>query len=410
MSDGRVRQHTYFAALSWPYIYAKRYIPPFVPVLNGDDDTDTRNFDEQFLGMDATLDWESKKSEASATAEEEEEGEGDEGKQSVKSPKKEPQARYDGEGREVFAEYDFRSPLMTPEVEEEEVLETETEATEEEVAPETLVSVEEASVAAASTQDEEDEGAITSSSVVDSPVSTRATSVEASSPPHGRQVSTALQSLTECDKEEAGEIEVKEASEPEEEWDVVEASTDIGPGSRNGNGGRDGPRSLFARGVVDKYRLQIRGRSRPSDGRSIALSRNNSHLSSSRSSINSLSPSNSAPESPNLPRAPRRPALMERSSSSMGLAFQPSPGRRFRIKRTRSAAPDSSGRATPAPSPRLLAVETLDRSTTPDSRQSELTLSASHLDEVAEADEEADEAEDGLALKVKRKLTKRLCV
>jgi len=43
----------FFSGTNWEKIYSKEEFPPFIPLLDPDDDFDTRNFDKEFTGLKA---------------------------------------------------------------------------------------------------------------------------------------------------------------------------------------------------------------------------------------------------------------------------------------------------------------------------------------------------------------------
>ena len=55
MKEPRIKKHPYFSMIEWAHVFHKRYIPPYVPPINPLDETDTQNFDEAFLDMQPTV-------------------------------------------------------------------------------------------------------------------------------------------------------------------------------------------------------------------------------------------------------------------------------------------------------------------------------------------------------------------
>jgi serum/glucocorticoid-regulated kinase 2 len=51
MKEPRIKRHPYFSMIEWAHVFHKRYIPPYIPPINPLDETDTQNFDEAFLDM-----------------------------------------------------------------------------------------------------------------------------------------------------------------------------------------------------------------------------------------------------------------------------------------------------------------------------------------------------------------------
>ncbi|PWZ00240.1 kinase-like protein [Testicularia cyperi] len=55
MKEPRIKKHPYFSMIEWDHIFHKRYIPPYVPPIDPDNEIDTQNFDETFLEMQPTV-------------------------------------------------------------------------------------------------------------------------------------------------------------------------------------------------------------------------------------------------------------------------------------------------------------------------------------------------------------------
>ena len=51
MKEPRIKRHPYFSMIEWAHVFHKRYIPPYIPPINPLDETDTQNIDEAFLDM-----------------------------------------------------------------------------------------------------------------------------------------------------------------------------------------------------------------------------------------------------------------------------------------------------------------------------------------------------------------------
>ncbi|KAF8523220.1 hypothetical protein JB92DRAFT_3110191 [Gautieria morchelliformis] len=56
MSEPRIKRHPYFSMIDWSHVYYKRYIPPYIPPIDPSNASDTQNFDEAFLDMDPIID------------------------------------------------------------------------------------------------------------------------------------------------------------------------------------------------------------------------------------------------------------------------------------------------------------------------------------------------------------------
>lgn len=55
MKEPRIKKHPYFSMIEWDHIFHKRYIPPYIPPIDPDNEIDTQNFDETFLEMQPTV-------------------------------------------------------------------------------------------------------------------------------------------------------------------------------------------------------------------------------------------------------------------------------------------------------------------------------------------------------------------
>jgi len=55
MKEPRIKKHPYFSMIEWDHVFHKRYIPPYIPPINPLDETDTQNFDNAFLDMQPTV-------------------------------------------------------------------------------------------------------------------------------------------------------------------------------------------------------------------------------------------------------------------------------------------------------------------------------------------------------------------
>jgi hypothetical protein len=95
MSDSRIRRHPYFGMIDWSFIRSRRYIPPYVPALNPEDELDTSNFDQAFLSMTPVV--------IDPNEEPMEEADDDPDKEP-----KIPQSPIDENGNDVFCGYSFR--------------------------------------------------------------------------------------------------------------------------------------------------------------------------------------------------------------------------------------------------------------------------------------------------------------
>lgn len=300
-------------------VYHKRYIPPYIPTLNPQDDSDTQNFDDIFLNMKPAL-------------AEPDEAEG-EGNPPEKPPSGEPQEAVDEHGRDVFEGYSFKGP-DTPSVNGDEgsMLDQDMEGEEDEGDMDGDMGGE---------GDEEfDENGHTSSSALSN--STRPTSLGGAES-HGRQRSGGLDSLVE---DPTTSPSPKPKSEKyldadlvlEEDWDMVEA---VDESMAERNGGNRVP-TLFARGVVDRYRMRIaRTRKRRDEGTSRPSSRLGPRPESRLSSRSSITPSDSLNETSD---AQRSKPLTTRLASAERLRIRPKRSRKS-VNGTGGPNPNNNGRS-----------------------------------------------------------------
>ncbi|GAA5948795.1 hypothetical protein JCM21900_005302 [Sporobolomyces salmonicolor] len=390
MSDARIKRHPYFSMIEWAHVYHKRYVPPFVPVLNPLDPSDTSQFDDVFLSMAPQV-----------KGDEDEEGGGRD------PPEGEPQPAFDETGRDVFDGYSYygrdsasihRREREGDEVdgggaageekEDDVLLETVKPAgpaepgrvvaseRDEDITNRFLTSTPPPEPTAPIAQPDEadgaDESGITSHLTVSSIASgsTQATTLPVGSPAASRHRQLSSRSNLEPVFEHPAQAMSTEilVEEPEEhsdsEWDLVSAD-DAGGFARNGGRGA----TLWARGFKDRYRLVLAPLSSPlrpppilrsnSRGNLRGNSRGNSRKGSSssgQSSLHGISTS-TTPEPPVRPANAMRRLTSVRSSSvnkdkgKNGLRSRKSQG----SLEAAGIAPSSSSRTLPPPpSPRKI--------------------------------------------------------
>ncbi|KAH8094774.1 hypothetical protein DFH11DRAFT_1738329 [Phellopilus nigrolimitatus] len=51
----RIKRHPYFSMIDWSHVYFKRYIPPYIPPIDPLNASDTQNFDDTFLDMEPVI-------------------------------------------------------------------------------------------------------------------------------------------------------------------------------------------------------------------------------------------------------------------------------------------------------------------------------------------------------------------
>ncbi|KAI8981299.1 hypothetical protein BD414DRAFT_516220 [Trametes punicea] len=55
MKEPRIKKHPYFSMIDWSHVYYKRYIPPYIPPIDPSNASDTQNFDDTFLDMEPVI-------------------------------------------------------------------------------------------------------------------------------------------------------------------------------------------------------------------------------------------------------------------------------------------------------------------------------------------------------------------
>ncbi|KAI0297577.1 hypothetical protein B0F90DRAFT_1811056 [Multifurca ochricompacta] len=55
ISEPRIKRHPYFSMIDWSHVYYKRYIPPYIPPIDPSNASDTQNFDDTFLDMEPVI-------------------------------------------------------------------------------------------------------------------------------------------------------------------------------------------------------------------------------------------------------------------------------------------------------------------------------------------------------------------
>ncbi|GAA5823767.1 hypothetical protein JCM10212_000878 [Sporobolomyces blumeae] len=414
MSDTRIKSHPYFSMIDWSHVYHKRYVPPFVPILNPLDPTDTSQFDDMFLSMMPQV---------HAEGEEDVPGgaRGDEPSSGV-----EPQAAVDTDGRDVFDGYSYygrdsdsiKRFEMDPETETEEghsLRHAQVEDGHEKSSSiadsqvDAMLVDHSAQASSSNTIDEEsiealdspgsaddrnglDESGLASSDTTLSSiatVSTQPTTLPADSPVAARRRQSSSRSNLEPVSEVpimsspivATETVLEELEEnSDSEWDMVDSAKDVGGFSRNG--GREA--TLFAKGFRDTYRLVVAPLSTPL--RSPSGFRHGSRIGSRKGSSSSARSSlvgtsiSTTPEPPRSPSGILRFTSVRNVSKSKDLPTHTSQRSLFDPIRPAS----SSGVASPpSPRPELQRSATSVRSTEPKAKISS-SFSTSSLAQAVE--------------------------
>jgi serine/threonine protein kinase len=273
IGDDRIKKHKYFEMIDFTFVYYKRYIPPYIPTLNPDDETDTSYFDTVFLEMAPQLDKPDIEDSSAATSDRPDEktdaGGSSEGGAASKEPPLQPT---DENGQDVFDGYSFggRDPdeaIVEYDDEEDagsssdggggtddEAMDGEAEDREAGI---TSSSMQTASTAPASIEKDAAVAAGPDGSVKDN--EQRPSPSTASRHRRDRKRSVELASLMETDDgaERTGEGASLTGTQAEEDddWDMVE--TPDGGAAEERNGTRRQGNTLWARGVRDRYRLRL---------------------------------------------------------------------------------------------------------------------------------------------------------
>jgi hypothetical protein len=281
IGDARVKKHKYFEMIDFTFVYYKRYIPPYIPTLNPDDEADTSNFDAVFLEMEPELD-KPEQGEALAAAagtgaaedEKVDETSGSADERADKDRQTIPLAATDENGQDVFDGYSFKGRDV-----DESIMEYDEE--EEDDYDASSVSGRRVPDEVMDEEEEEDAGVTTSSMQTAStrPTSDGTGNVGSPNAPatdaagrrrHARR-SAELASLMETDGssqaaggasggaggvvggEGAGEDDSSAVDDDFDDWDMVETPGGDAAEERNGRKAN----TLWARGVRDRYKLQL---------------------------------------------------------------------------------------------------------------------------------------------------------
>lgn len=278
MKEPRIKKHPYFSMIEWAHVFHKRYIPPYIPPIDPLNETDTQNFDEAFLDMQPTI------KDGPDEEEENEEKEIKTGEDVTSNGAEDDHAspKTDGNGevsheksdsadsKSLFDGYSFRGrrdsesihTVLSSGPSEPEKEESEDEESAARAAVAALARLEreassgDVSSSANSSSTRPTSGAPTSisgrtSDSEDTPMSTSSSSnasnplIQTTKPP---RASSGLPVTHETIAEADGDIE---EGEEEDDWDMVDGSVEKLESEMNGGKGAN----LFARGVVDTYRL-----------------------------------------------------------------------------------------------------------------------------------------------------------
>ncbi|MBW0509746.1 hypothetical protein O181_049461 [Austropuccinia psidii MF-1] len=250
MTGERIKKHPYFGMIDWDHVRHKRYIPPYVPSVNPDDAMDTQNFDEMFLAMEPTYIQDDDLGPIGTETDKE----NIEASQLVDTTisKIEPQRAIDEDGNDVFDGYSYFAPRHERDSI---VVENDEDGMTEDV-DENLNNDDEHMTERLKSQ--------SSNSMSDARLKSDTNTRENLS--ESNKVKIEQQSHLDSTEQSNGQVlsvidnadnDANEENECEEEWDVV-ATPEEGQFDLNGRRGNKASSTLFARGVVDKYKMRMR--------------------------------------------------------------------------------------------------------------------------------------------------------
>lgn len=243
MKEPRIKKHPYFSMIEWDHVFHKRYIPPYIPPINPLDELDTQNFDETFLDMKPVIN-------GGDDGEEDKDGDIKVPNSGTKEADTVMAHRTASDGKSLFDGYSFRGRRDSESVQST-ILSYSAPSEPEAVDSEDDDAAARAAVAALDHLEREaaeSEAALSSPSQLSA--STHPTSFKGSDDA-GKQNSRHTQASSSGLPAEP--IAETEKEEEDDDWDMVDAATAGEPIHSEINGGKG--QNLFARGVVDTYRL-----------------------------------------------------------------------------------------------------------------------------------------------------------
>ncbi|TCD64739.1 hypothetical protein EIP91_003661 [Steccherinum ochraceum] len=388
MKEPRIKKHPYFSMIDWSHVYYKRYIPPYIPPIDPQNAHDTQNFDDTFLDMEPVIKDDHDNDQTDTDQDRQTDTDRTDGEDSVATPSqsRSPSVHPTDDDVDVFDGYSFKgrhSVIMDDEEDEDEDDESGPGEDEDSVAaasldnllpddrtgpsgdmdtveevpepktPEarpTVLPDEPAPVEPVAEKKAEAKEPVVQQLTVDTtvptvleaptPVTNTSTSVEATvtevtpsteeKPPRpppkqrNRREKSGIPALDRALAELADEEGAATEREDEEDWDFVETNVNE---ERNGAKGT----SLFARGVVDRYRLAVFRKSTP---------RRSGVRNFSGVSVDSEVPGSEVSDSPT-------PSEKQRRGRNPGLTFRRHPKQFLRAK-----SPQSTTRSKDTPSTR----------------------------------------------------------
>lgn len=275
MKEPRIKKHPYFSMIEWDHVFNKRYIPPYIPPTNPLDETDTQNFDETFLDMKPVVNGGEE-----GEGDNEEEGEENGNEQKSGQTTKEIEAmvaarRAASDGKSLFDGYSFRgrkdsgsirSSIFSSE-QSDDILApannsanttASTDSTSEPVSKKQVSEEDDddaaARAAVAALDHLEREAALSEANLSNPPTPSRGGTKDEtrSTSPTKQPRGASLQKTVKIDVQPATITEA-DREEEDDDWDMVDAPTTGEQYMSEINGGKG--QNLFARGVVDTYRL-----------------------------------------------------------------------------------------------------------------------------------------------------------
>ncbi|OSX66814.1 hypothetical protein POSPLADRAFT_1175504 [Postia placenta MAD-698-R-SB12] len=112
MKEPRIKKHPYFSMIDWSHVYFKRYIPPYIPPIDPSNASDTQNFDDTFLDMEPVINDENENEQSDTDQDRQTDTDrtDGEGEDSVVTPSqsRSPSVRPDDAGIDVFDGYSFK--------------------------------------------------------------------------------------------------------------------------------------------------------------------------------------------------------------------------------------------------------------------------------------------------------------
>ncbi|TIB97764.1 kinase-like protein [Wallemia mellicola] len=270
LCEPRIKRHPYFGMLDWGHIAAKRYIPPYIPPTNPNDDLDTQNFDETFLDMEPVIDDDDLNAsnidpERAAVAD-----------QAIRDA--------DANNQDLFDKYSYRrlnedgNSIMYEEHEEVDNEETNDDMIEklDDVVEENLTEQLQTEPEQQTEPKPESESKPESQPpLTEKPTETARPTSPPPSLPEKSDIRQETNGIKKRRREKSGvmafdkpfmssassiadeeDVTDDNDNDEEDEWDMVDLDTPMAP-----NGRRINPSTLFAKGVTDKYKLILPGNS-----------------------------------------------------------------------------------------------------------------------------------------------------